>query len=803
MNDSLLQSVQQKRSALQQQRRPVSQLQAAQVETEAIQKFVKTALHPDHRWFIPSSEQSTIVKTLNEIRQLFKTYYEECRTPEHFQRAPQRFLDLGSRISHLSYCVHLSLDQGFFGMEPKGLTPRESVTRVLAQLDRLHDSLQTQKSWRDLPVPHQVDDDFVAKFEQVYTQQKPQAQELLNRPEFGGAEQPLTVEELEAAYKLFQGLRPLQEMEEQLLDSVIKKQQPAPQQPQPTIDSILTRLKGIQQNLALQRAPKALHDPKGRFPLTVNDLRLQLGLLQVPLAPLQYLNDLNLQLTGSRKPSEFAEKHLQKATQEQQDLQMFNGKLEQVLDSLRQVNSILGNLAVSFGKLYYNASPKRLKPDFLKKVLTTIQGLLRKALQIFDSHHRMLLESKELLEKLDIVAAFVKGLTETIGEIEQARNEISQYEMQLGALIEDVDSNQTAPSLQLYQWLQQAYEARTSVASACMVLGNVEMMGELLSRSIDRFQDFYAHFDSIRTEQTDPADQAQALQDFLATPPGYQEELLRAVDFNAEALEWVVLEVLDSSFEEERLFVETAEEQLLPVKLRVKSLQATEAPRMSASHDADDSPEGHRSAHHIEQSMIGRSTTDSDPLKALKSMQQSKTSGRYDPFPANVMDTLRRVTRRMRTPKGDMLYYILTHTHVMFDSLDKAEASYNAPQSTVTNLEKALHASKTASDFIVNFARLKLLAHGYYNAHSKAFVFDEAKKRFDVPAQVDKFLMLNKGAFETPKGMFDRLVRIMLRMDDAKLVEKIMPEQAFAILKSDFILSDEESQQIQDALAML
>ena len=801
MNDSLLQSVQQKRSALQQQRRPVSQLQAAQVETEAIQQFVKTALHPDHRWFIPSSEQSTIVKTLNEIRQLFKTYYEDCRTPEHFQRAPQRFLELGNRISHLSYCIHLSLDQGFFGIEPKGLTPRESVSRALERLDRLHDSLQGQ-TWKDLPIPHQVEEEFVSQFEQIYSEQKPKAQDLLNRPDFGGAEKPLTVEQLEAAYALFQGLRPLQEMEEQLLESVLKGEHPHPPSPAPSIESILRRLKNLQQSLTLQHPPKPLHDPKGRFPLTVNDLRLQLGLLQVPLAPLQYLSDLSLQLGGSRNPSGFAERHLQKATQEQQDLQMFNGKLDQVLDSLRQVNSILGNLAVSFGKLYYNASPKRLQAAFLKKVLTTIRGLLRKALQIFDSHHRMLLESKELLEKMDLVVAFVKGLTETISEIEQARNEISQYEMQLGGLLEDVDSTPKATSAQLYQWLQQAYEARTSVASACMVLGNVEMMGELLSLSIDRFQDFYAHFDTIKAEHTDPAERAQALKDFLATPPSYQGELLKAVDFNAEALEWVVNEVLESSFEEERLFVETAEEQVLPVKLRVKSLQATEAPRVGGTRDAN-SPEEKRPAHQIQRMSTGSSSGDADPLKALKSMQQGRPSARYDPFPPNVMDTMRRVTRRMRTPKGDMLYYILTHTHVMFDSLDKSEASYNMPNTTVTNLERALHASKTANDFIVNFAKLKLLTHGYYNSHSKEFVFDEAKKRFDIPAQVDKFLMLNKGAFETPKGLFDRLVRIMLKMDDAKLVEKVMTEQAFAILKSDFILSDEEAQQIQDELAML
>ena len=62
--------------------------------------------------------------------------------------------------------------------------------------------------------------------------------------------------------------------------------------------------------------------------------------------------------------------------------------------------------------------------------------------------------------------------------------------------------------------------------------------------------------------------------------------------------------------------------------------------------------------------------------------------------------------------------------------------------------------------------------------------------------------MLRKGSFETPKNIFTRLVRVLLGMDEIKLLENSLNPQALMIFTSDFVLRKKEQQLVQDALTM-
>jgi hypothetical protein len=796
VSDTLLQNIQKKRSALQQQRKPVSHLQNAQRETESIQKFVKTALHPDHRWFIPKEEQASIVKAFNEIRKLFAEYYNDCRTPEHFQREAQRFRKLGDRIHHLSRCIHLSLDFGFYGVEPKGLTPGQAVEVSLKRLDRINSTLD-EGVWGTLPVHHNVSDDSRSAFEQSFHELKLQAETLLKQPGFQEQDRELEVDELESVYRYFQAVHKIWEQEDQLLEAALKE--PVSVSVDKSYDAIFQRVNELSNRLGALKTPSA-SSISNHFQVTNSDLRSQLSLVKVSLAPLEYVNEFGRQLAQNSNPGEYVEEHFQKATQEQEELQTFNQEFNQILGSLNQVSTILGNVAVSFGRVYNNSSPRTITPVFLGRVLTTIQGLLQKALRIMATHQKSLVRVKEIGEGISFVPALTNGLFRAIGEIEQARNEIDRYNLQILDLIQKSSENTKARPSQVYGWLHEAYESRTSLASACMVLGGVEMVGNLITQATEQLERFHKRIEEVHQQQQDPESLVSGLQKMLEGEAGQYEELLEEASRNLEIIGWVLEDALERTGNEEEQFRETADQLLVPARTRARSTQkaAKNAPSTPGA-EIPGTPAAEPGAPAAKKS---EPQAEVDPLKALQAMHRQNTGSRFDPFPANLMEVLRRTTRRMQTPHGDMMYYILTHPHMMFDALDKAEAIYNQGNS-ISHLEDTMMKSKTASDFIVNFARLKLLSDGYYNSHSKPYEYNDGKKRFEVPAQAEKFLMVAKNSFETPKGVFDRLVRVMLRMDDPKMVEKMMGSQAFAILRSDFTLSEEESHQIQDAMAMM
>ena len=118
----------------------------------------------------------------------------------------------------------------------------------------------------------------------------------------------------------------------------------------------------------------------------------------------------------------------------------------------------------------------------------------------------------------------------------------------------------------------------------------------------------------------------------------------------------------------------------------------------------------------------------------------------------------------------------------------------------ILNLENDLHESRETIDFLLNFVRLKFLASGYFNPEGQAYPYDAEGRRFEISGPMEKYLMLKKGSFETPKNMFTRLVRGLLGMDETRLLENALSEQALMIFSSDFVLRKQEQQTVQDAL---
>ena len=122
MSTNTLEQLKHAQSSLQAERLPVSQIQGALKQAKRITKFVHIALAKENRWIFQAGEPECIVSMLGDINRINKELYEKCRSPEHFNREADRFLKMKKQIERQADCIHLSLDQGFYGTEPLGLS---------------------------------------------------------------------------------------------------------------------------------------------------------------------------------------------------------------------------------------------------------------------------------------------------------------------------------------------------------------------------------------------------------------------------------------------------------------------------------------------------------------------------------------------------------------------------------------------------------------------------------------------------------------------------------------------------------
>ncbi|MCH2291429.1 MAG: hypothetical protein MK439_02680, partial [SAR324 cluster bacterium] len=156
----------------------------------------------------------------------------------------------------------------------------------------------------------------------------------------------------------------------------------------------------------------------------------------------------------------------------------------------------------------------------------------------------------------------------------------------------------------------------------------------------------------------------------------------------------------------------------------------------------------------------------------------------------------------MASEKAKMMYFVLTHTHMFFNMLDKLEPNYNQEDKpTEYQMEQTLMKSKTTNDFLLNLGRMKFLYGGYFNAHNVRYEYDDSKRRFDINTGSEKFLQLSRKTFDTPEGIFTRMTRILLGMEDSSVMVSALGRQVVAIMDEDFKLDRDEQLEVQDAIS--
>ena len=767
---------------------------AAQKATKQINEFVKAALAEENRWVLHPDEQTSIVETLQSINSLYQELYDKCRTPYHFEKNAAKYITMQQEISHQVSCIHLSLDQGFYLTEPRGFNPGQAIELSWKEIQKIVNGVESEGIWCRLPLKIEVAEEDKGAVTELSQKLKTDQEQLKKNPRLNSFDQPLSIKDIQAIYGYFQSVHELLEKESKALEEVLKNAKSSEESME--LEQALDDLNSIE--VDIQRLEKKLGTDVPEFSRKLyqasrTDAQLRMNLLRVPFEPLGMIERHLERLRQEKEEngledciSSFKENH----ELEIQQLQMFLETLSSVNQILHQVISILHNLSISFGKIYHNASSESITIDFLKRALGSIKGLVEKGLRVTGTRKESLLKIQQAMKETDLFDnPIVDGLLYTLDLIDEGREEMRTYLERLETHLELLESVSDWGAKRVYIMLQGAYEERTSLSSSAMIFDNVTQTCELFHQTLKEILGLWETIQESLEASSDAESAFAEIEKHLGTQPESFQSMINEYMLNVQELRWVLDEMLVSTTHEEQVFLSELRDEMEPVKVR---LQAAKKKK-----EQEAKPEVKKAEPSPQKS---RSTPVPKRLAQKKKPQLAGSS--HDPFPQETMFKLRQQMKSMASEKAKMMYFVLTHTHMFFNMLDKLEPNYSQEDKpTEYQMEQTLMKSKTTNDFLLNLGRMKFLYGGYFNAHNVRYEYDDSKRRFDINTGSEKFLQLSRKTFDTPEGIFTRMTRILLGMEDSTVMVSALGRQVVAIMDEDFKLDRDEQLEVQDAIS--
>ena len=796
MSTNTLEQLKHAKSSLQAERLPVSQIQGALKQAKRITKFVHIALAKENRWIFQAGEPECIVSMLGDINRINKELYEKCRSPEHFNREADRFLRMKKQIERQADCIHLSLDQGFYGTEPLGLSPAKAIELSLKKIKSIRDGHQKGK-WVSLPIDAAVDDAAKTEVEELYSGAASLAGTLLNNQNFSSFDQPMTIEEVQDVYKYFKSVSRIQDLEKEALrNTLAKKREPQILKP----DELLEKLSKIQQKLKNVNISNSKNIPDWGIELcqiSRTDMILRMYLLRIPFEPLGFFQK-HLEKLKEQKESGGIEKSIsefhENAKQELENLQLFIETFGGVEVTLREVTGILQNLSISFGKIYHNASSQTITSTFLHKVLALIKGMLEKGGRVADSKTQKLNQLQKIVKDFELFDAPInEGMLYALDLLEEGKNEMIKYCERIHGFVETLSNASDWNSRKTYNYLQTAYDENASLTSAAMVFGSVTQTSVLLKSSIKEVESIWLELGKLREQNLDSEALYEQTIAILERDAVYSEKKLQKSTEQVEELNWIIDEMFGQGAQEEQRFLAELKSELKPVETRIQARKIK----------AEAQPEGAlNDVKKTDSATIQRKSKSRKSDKSSKSELFSSGGKKsvYDPFPPFEMTALKEACKTMTSSEGKMIYQVLTNTHTFFTLLNKMENSFKVGEGLENELEQDLSNSKTTHEFLNNFARFKFLPHGYYSNNNAPFDYNEKKHRFEVPQGIERQLKLSASSTGSPLEVFRRLIRVLLGFDDPKTISTIMPQQILSILEEDFMLKSQDRKIVMESL---
>jgi len=796
MSINSIEKIKQAQSSLKSERKPVSHVQEAMKQAKEITLFVKTALNKENRWIFQTGEQESIVSMLNDINKTNKVLYEKCRTPEHFNRDIGRFLKMKKDILRKSNCIHFSLDQGFYNTEPLGFSPRNAVELSSKKIQLILEGLRHDK-WVLSPIETTAEESVKKEVEKLFSESVPLVEKISKNDNFSHFEPPLNIEELQTLYKYFQIVNSILDLEKQAIKTTLSKKSIAKTSSQ---DNILKNLSEFQKNIDKVKIPTSNIFPDWSLELyriSITDLNLRMHLIRIPLEPKVFQKKLLNKLEEQKELSGIEESITNlhnNSNLEIKELQLFIDILTEIDKTFREVTGILQNLAISFGKIYHNASSQTITSEFLIKVLDLIKGMLEKGMLVAKSKTQKLEELQHKIKDIELFdPSIIKGILYAMELLDEGQEEMSQFCQQINSFLETISIKSNWNSMKTYKLLQNAYEESTNLTSAAMIFGSVTNTSILLKDSITEVKSIMQELLKLKENDIESEKLYQKTIAILGTERELPQNNLEKSTKQVEELNWLLTEMLGENIKEELRFVNELQKELKPIFERINSKKLKEeSQKLEKQKEIKSSGEKNLHKNVSKNKTKSSSKSDQKPILSKKSV--------YDPFEPFEMVAIKDACRNMTSSEGKMIYHVLTNTHTFFTLLNKMENSFKPGEGLENELIQDIEKSKTTHEFLNNFARLKFLPHGYFNNNNSQFDYNKEKRRFIIPAGIEKQLKLSETSTSTPMEVYRRIIRVLLGFDEPKTLSTIMPHQVLSILEEDFMLKIKDRRLVEEKL---
>ncbi len=789
----------------------VPHVQRSQQETQEIQQFIRAVFTKENLWFIRQEDQENILATLQEINQLNSDLQHKCRSFEIFQRQATLFITMSERVVHLCHCVHFCLDYGFYQIEPRGLRLTDAIEASWRSVTRMRDFLVQEQRWPEISDPVRPSAEQAQFVQQQIQQLEPIAQKLLNEAKLQDVTQRLTVAELQLIYHFFSGVQKINMLQEQVLWAYLKQAKPA--LAKHNLPQLYQHLDNVQrhiQQLSLQMKDMP-EQQRSELQQLQQDFTLKLYDLYVPLEPYRLVDARlkGLQQAIQKNPQQSADllaRFRQQCITDMKYIHLITTSLSTVGQTLQQVQSILFNLSIAFGKIYDNANPRRMQQEFLLKALSAISNLLERGDSVAKSQEKVTWQLQNEIEGKRILHPSIEeGLVSALRLLRDGRDEMASYARKLNATMERLNQTQEIPSLELYALLDRTYQERGALSEASFAFGNVF---SLFLSIVNYLRQTSALFPKgFGSAQSNVTTEVKEMQRLFAAQAGVMEQRIHESWEGGRNIVWMLDRLLMDQLEQTQRFHTELDAILEPVRLRLASAGLHLAQENDKYHlDKSDLGEPIQveagSAARFLQDAPARSDSSKRSRDAMRTARKVGSHFRsrhevetseHDPFEATQMRLLMENLSLMKSSQAKQIEEVLTKAEAFNNYIEHVGRDYDPeePEGELLILLEEMGEAETLWEVLRAIVKAKVLAYGMFNEQGNPLDYDGAKGDFMTRGH-ERHIRLAYDTFVTAKGFLERFINAMLGRKSFDSLSNCVPAEVLRDLEDMFLLPFEE-----------
>ncbi|MBF0279064.1 MAG: hypothetical protein HQM13_14785 [SAR324 cluster bacterium] len=820
--DKILNSLRQLQTNVQGQRKLPFPVQEAQKEVQQTNLFVKSLLKKENQLILPHDVQTNVLQGLAEVNRMFSQLIENCRSEHHFQLYREQFLQIMHTIRNLSFCINLSIENGFYDYEPRGFRLQQSVVLSWKKIREIHQAFTQQVAPVYVPYTLTHNQQLKPIVHKMYEKIAPLAASILKFKNLETLSHQHSQEELKIINRYFKQASDFHRLIDRLhidrkaTNNILKSLNIE------GIDQILKELHHLENKIQRYRSNTdslILKDALHFSETTTNDLHARMSTIHIQLEASRVLLERqhHLQTSLNNHSALSAVQEFAKVIQfEKKQLDFFSNNFSRINQSLLAVSSVLANLSISFGKIYQLSLKSELTPQFLPRAIETAHNLLSKSIKFAEARKA---DSQQLQLALKKATLFQKAVEDVIfsafKELEEAKKAITKYDHKLLAKMEQTSKEEKLSPSMIQQFLKEAYEDRAELSTAAIYLHNISYNFELLVKELKTVDSAYQQIDFSASTEEEAKLNAEQILKILKSKGQSSPKKLQDLWMSVQYLHWYIEDILLVGLKEERRFEEEFNAYIAPVKKRIeerniqeklKEQKAVETKQVSQGKIKETSEEDMKPEESLEHQDIVVPQKKSLPsdLPIPEKKVQKKASSVFDPFLPQTMDDLKKACKTIGSERLLSILEVIERPHAFFNFLERLELEYD-PESPFTELlwMAELSESQSAMDFFLSFVKVKFLPHGYFDANGVQIPYNKETKKIEKLLGVELYLKISTKYLETPKVIFKRLLQMMLGYEETTVLNPEENMEIVNLMKMDHIVTDDDKEKLHALVPFL